>query len=382
MPKLIDFILRAALGACIVFTIGAGAAPKRELVAGSFPDLRKSQDASLQRGLESSLNRLDLLNAVRDKRLAVTVVDITNLQHPRVASVNGDVMLYAASLPKIAILLGAFVEIERGNMKLDEETRDTLIQMVRVSSNEAATAMLRRVGKENLISILTSPRFKLYDTRYNGGLWVGKEYGDAPAYQRDPLHNLSHGATAMQVARFYYMLETGQLVNPELSHQMKEILGNPGIHHKFVKGLEDTGARIFRKSGTWAQWHADSAIVERDGKRYIIVGLAEDPNGGQWLVDLVKPVDAMIIPTHYASRDTSIASSIPDPQTEALTLVSASSKPAHMDEEDDASVEARARTAFASLNISGLNLKHSDEKLLTACARDTTHSRKAVVLCR
>ena len=70
------------------------------------------------------------------------VVDITNLQHPKVAGVNPDVMLYAASLPKIAILLGAFVKIERGELPLNDETRAELTRMIRKSSNKDATAVL------------------------------------------------------------------------------------------------------------------------------------------------------------------------------------------------------------------------------------------------
>lgn len=364
-------VLRALLLASLVFAIGAHAAPKGPTTA-DYPDLRDSRDRALQKGLERSLERLGLMEAVRAKRLAVSVVDISDLKHPRVAAVNGDHMLYAASLPKIAILLGAFVEIERGRMKLDAETRETLTQMIRVSSNEAATAMLRRVGKQNLESILMSDRFRLYDPAYNGGLWVGKEYGDSPAYHRDPLHNLSHGATALQVARLYYMLETGQLIKPELARQMKEILGNPGIHHKFVKGLEETGSRIFRKSGTWEQWHADSAIVERDGRRYIIVGLAEDRNGGQWLSELVKPVDAMLIPTRLAAADTTLGGtrrSATD-AAEALSPVTRVAPPT-------------AEKTFAALNTApGLKLKRSEMRLLMACARDTRSGPTAVVLCR
>jgi hypothetical protein len=163
---------------------------------------------------------------------------------------------------------------------------------------------------------------------------------------------------------------------------MKEILGNPGIHHKFVKGLEDTGAHIFRKSGTWAQWHADSAIVERDGKRYIIVGLAEDARGGEWLSQIVKPVDAMLIPTghYYAARDAKPASPTPESGS-ALALASDAETNAGTARTDDQVRAERAR-AFASLNLTGLNLKKSEAKLLMACARDTTISRKAVVLCR
>jgi beta-lactamase class A len=47
----------------------------------------------------------------------------TDPYKPRVAEVNGDVMPYAASLPKIAIALGAFVQMERGKMTMDDNTR-------------------------------------------------------------------------------------------------------------------------------------------------------------------------------------------------------------------------------------------------------------------
>jgi beta-lactamase class A len=266
------------------------------------PSLWKCFDSGLQRRLDKTLTQLGLDKAVNNKKLSVALVDITRLDKPRVAAVNGDEMQYAASLPKIAILLGAFVEIEQGEMKLDNDTRESLTRMIRVSSNEDATRMLNRVGKQRLLGILQSKKYHLYDPHVNGGLWVGKEYGKSAAYQRDPLHNLSHGATAMQTARFYYLLETGKLVNPGLTREMKSMLGNPGIHHKFVKGLADyPDAKIYRKSGSWRQWHADSAIVEAEGHKYIIVALAEDPDGGAWLSRLIQPVHQFMVPTRLAS---------------------------------------------------------------------------------
>lgn len=270
----------------------------------SSPSLWQCADSGLQRQLNKTLTQIGLDKAVHNKKLSVALVDITHLDKPRVAAVNGDEMQYAASLPKIAILLGAFVEIEQGQMTLDQDTRESLTRMIRVSSNEDATRMLNRVGKQRLLGILQSRKFHLYDPKVNGGLWVGKEYGNSAAYQRDPLHNLSHGATAMQTARFYYLLETGQLVNPGLTREMKSMLGNPGINHKFVKGLaEYPDARIYRKSGSWRQWHADSAIVEAQGHKYIIVALAEDPNGGLWLSRLIQPIHQFMVPTRLASAD-------------------------------------------------------------------------------
>ncbi len=260
------------------------------------PSLGETCDPVLQKGLVRYLNSLKLDDAANQKNLSIVVVDITDPFSPRMAYINPNEMMYAASLPKIAILLGAFDRIAKGEMALDDQTLGKLKEMIRNSSNEAATEMLNRVGKDYLTELLQSPRYRFYDPDKNGGLWVGKEYGRSPAYDRDPLHNLSHGATAYQVARFYYLLETGQLVSPELSQLMKSILGNPAIEHKFVKGLKQVhpDSRIYRKSGTWKQYHSDSAIVEHDGRRYIAVALAKSPHGDRWLTDLIVALDKLV----------------------------------------------------------------------------------------
>ncbi len=263
---------------------------------GTYAALRAAMNGDMQSALERSLQALQLDRAARSGRLAVALVDITDPERPRMAQVNGDKMLYAASLPKIAILLGAFQKAAERGLTLDTAAIDELKQMIRKSSNVAATDMLQKVGTGYLASVLQSPRYRLYDPALGGGLWVGKPYSASGATQRDPLHNISHGATAYQVARFYYLLETGRLVSPEASRQMKEIMGSPEIHHKFVAGLEKTypDSKIFRKSGSWRSHHADSAIVERDGRRYIAVGLADDPNGGAWMSELIVAMDDIV----------------------------------------------------------------------------------------
>jgi beta-lactamase class A len=256
-------------------------------------------DARMQKDVTLALERLKLADDARRKRLAVVLVDVTENGMPRVASINGDVMMYAASLPKIAVLLGAFEKIAEGKMKLDFETEWQLHKMIKASSNTAATEMMQRVGKEYIARVLLSPRYRLYDPAHNGGLWVGKDYAKSGLWRRDPLHNLSHGATAMQVARFYYLLETENLVTPEHSRKMKDILGNSLLKHKFVKALNrtDPTAALFRKSGSWSTYHSDSAIVEHDGRKYIAVVLSNDKNGAVWLDQIITALDDIIYGT-------------------------------------------------------------------------------------
>jgi beta-lactamase class A len=238
--------------------------------------------------------------ATKAKKVALVVVDITAPSEPKVASINGDVMMYAASLPKIAILLGAFVQIERGRMTLDEKLREQLIRMIRDSSNKAATAVLHQVGFDTLADILQSERYRLYDPEHNGGLWVGKDYGGAKAWKRDPLHGISHGATAMQVARFYYLLITDRLVSPKHTKDMLEILSDPALQHKFVKGLkqDNPDAELYRKSGTWRVFHSDSSIVIDKHYRYIAVAIGEHPQWGAGLVRIIQAVDNAVESLH------------------------------------------------------------------------------------
>jgi beta-lactamase class A len=88
-----------------------------------------------------------------------------------------------------------------------------------------------------------------------------------------------------------------------LTRQMKDALSNPGIHHKFVKGLESRGeVRLYRKSGTWQQFHSDSALVEGPNRRYVLVGLADEAEGGEWLVRIAAPVDDLVDSRHGGAR--------------------------------------------------------------------------------
>jgi len=208
--------------------------------------------------------------------MAVGIVDLSDSKNPRFARVNGRVMMYAASLPKIAILLSAYACFDDGSLEETPEIHQDMADMIRTSSNAAATRMIDRIGFDKIESVLTDPRYKLYDTEKGGGLWVGKRYAKEGERIPDPIAGLSHGATVTQICRFYYLLATGQIINPERSRQMLEDLSDPGIHHKFVNILENNVSleRVFRKSGTWKTYHCESNVGEKILRD--IVPLVED----------------------------------------------------------------------------------------------------------
>ena len=307
--KIFQLTLAASLIVVLFLIVSCRDLPPEKAQAPKYPSLWESFDPDFNRALETALKKEfqgEYKQAVENKKAAFVVVDITDLQHPKVAGVNPDVMLYAASMPKIAILLGAFVKIERGEIPLNEETRAELTRMIRRSSNEDATAVLNRVGIENLAEILQSEKYRLYDPKHNGGLWVGRDYSGGPVWKRDPLHNISHGATAMQAARFYYLAATGRLISERYLPDFVEIMSNPGIEHKFVKGIKKSNpdAKIYRKSGTWQEFHADSGVIVDEEKvyKYIIVALVEHPAGADGLARFAAVVDETIDTLHKALK--------------------------------------------------------------------------------
>lgn len=233
---------------------------------------------------------------VAAKKFSVSLVDITDPAQPRYAGVNDHVMVYAASLPKIVAIMAAFERIKEGALRYTPEMRQMFLRVARRSSNPDASKVIHLVGFENIARILTSAKYRLYDAGGTGGLWLGKAYGGPNDFWRkDPLFNISHGATAYQTARFWLMMARGELVDERFSAEMREIFSEPEIRHKFVKGLAGVpGVKIARKSGTWRDWHADGGIIEHGGRRYIAVGLVEHPRGGEILERLIGGLDRIV----------------------------------------------------------------------------------------
>jgi beta-lactamase class A len=274
----------ALISAAVALSPGRGSADE-------ICDLSQAADPQLQGQLEKLLRDQGLTAPVREDKLAVTLLVLTDPEHPRLAQVNGHHMLYAASLPKIAILLGVAAALDEGRLKLDRALQEDVHDMIRHSCNACANRVLDVVGENYVVEILQSPRFGFYDRDEDGGLWLGKAYGPEPAFRRDPLNGLSHGATSFQAARFYCGLHRGTLASPMATRLMLDALANPGIAHKFVSGLQDyEDIEIYRKSGTWRAWHADSALVRDGDNVYVIVGLADDSSGGAWLERLAAPL--------------------------------------------------------------------------------------------
>ncbi len=283
---------------CFTILNGQNTLPLQVADANIKP-LMQLQNLALQTQLQREIDKNPEWKAlVAKKKMAIGVVDLANPNHARFANLNGNNMMYAASLPKIAILLSAMDAIEKGELKETLDIKRDMRLMISKSNNQASTRMIDRLGYDKIEAVMTDPKYMFYDEGLGGGLWVGKRYGGGGDTNREPLKNLSHAATANQVCRYYYLLANGKLVNRQKSKEMLKIMGNPELHHKFVNSLDQIApqAELFRKSGSWRTYHSDSILVwgKDPNRRYILVALIDDPNGEQIIRNLVKPIEKIL----------------------------------------------------------------------------------------
>jgi beta-lactamase class A len=257
-------------------------------------------DVGLQAAVEGIDARLRARYGITAEQTAVGVLDLNTR---RLALVRPDRVDYAASVPKIGILLAYFQLHPEAATHLDAQTRHELRQMIKVSSNEMAAKYSQELGLKKIQAVLDS--YALYDAPHGGGLWVGKHYGKGTERYTDPVGGHSHAATVRQLMRYYLLLEQDKLVSPAASGTMREIFASPGIAHvqdKFVKGLAGRPVEIRRKAGWWELWAHDTAVVTGPGRHYIVVAMTHHPKGDDYLSDFAAAVDDAVTGTKAVQK--------------------------------------------------------------------------------
>ena len=263
--------------------------------------LSQRGDQRLQAGLELALKQHAAWRPLLVQgKMSVGLVDLSNPKAPRLAQVNGDTMMYGASLPKLMVLLAAFQGFADGTLKETPQLHRDLIEMIRRSDNLAASRVIGRIGLRKIEALACDRRYRFYDPQKGGGIWLGGTYSHGGEQNPEPMTGLSHTATAYQLCRFYYLLAYGRLISPEGSRQMLKILAFPDLPGKFVSVLGKTVPlnHLYRKSGEVRGFHADSILVWDTGwRRYILVAMIEDAGGEQILKELVPVAEQVLRPS-------------------------------------------------------------------------------------
>lgn len=246
--------------------------------------------------LQGKLEQIDVeLRAQYGMTPAQTAVGLLDLKTLRLAMINPDREEYAASIPKIGILLAYFQLHPEAVTNLNPQTRHELGLMAKASDNAMATKFSQELGLKQIQAVLDLYGF--YDAQQGGGIWVGKHYGKSSERYGSPVGDNSHAATVRQLLRYFLLLEQGRLISPAASQVMRDIFASPDIPHddiKFVKGLAGRDVQIIRKWGSWEDWLHDAAVVTGSDRHYILVALTRHPKGDDYLVALVQRVDDLM----------------------------------------------------------------------------------------
>src|SRR5205814_1416690 len=167
----------------------------------------------VDRALQNKLVAIDArVRAQYGMTTGQTAVGLLDLRGQRLAMIHPDRIDYAASVPKIGILLAWFQLHPERATNLDAQTRRELGLMIKVSDNEMASKYSRELGLKQIQQVLDT--YGLYDAKHGGGLWVGKHDARGEERYGDPVANHSHAATVRQLLRYYLLLEEAKLVSP------------------------------------------------------------------------------------------------------------------------------------------------------------------------
>lgn len=167
------------------------------------PPLINLADRNFQKTLEYRLSQNKTWQKlIREQKMTVGLVDLSDPGHMIFVRINGSEMMYAASLPKVAVLPAAFHCFEYEGLEQTPGIMADLALMIRKSNNQASTRVIETITLQRIQQILMMPQYGFYDQDHGGGLWVGKKYAKTDCRLPDPLKGLSHAATATRCADF------------------------------------------------------------------------------------------------------------------------------------------------------------------------------------
>lgn len=200
-----------------------------------------------------------------DERTAWSVYDLTD--DVKLASINEEILMQAASLIKPFIALAYFHETAAGRRQYTKAARSRLEEMIRDSDNAATNWFMRQLGGPAAVQ-------RLLGRNYGGILRDLRLVEYIPPNGR----TFRNKASVHDYSRFLYALWTGALPG---SAEIKRVMNLPKRNRLYtgVQGIPP-GTEVYSKTGTTSRLCADMGILvaqRGDGKRYpyIVIGVIQ-----------------------------------------------------------------------------------------------------------
>jgi hypothetical protein len=252
----------------------------------------------------------------QESNLAITLINLSDPQHPTQASFRGQEGIYPASVVKLFYLVMAHHLLEEGKIKETDELKRAMKDMIVDSSNDATGFVLDVITGTTSGTELKGSDLKKWAEKRNavnryfaGRGFTGintnqKTFCEGP-YGREQLFRGTKGEnrnklTTDAVARLLAEIATGHAVTPERSRAMMELLkrdfsgksdSTDDQAHGFTGIALPAGARLWSKAGWTSTTRHDAAYIELpNGARFVLVTFTTDHANEQQIIPTVARV--------------------------------------------------------------------------------------------
>lgn len=253
-----------------------------------------------------------------ESQLSITLIDLSDPQHPRQASFRGNERLYPASVVKLFYLVAVHRWLEDGKIKETDELKRAVRDMIVDSSNEATQYVVDVLTQTTGGYELPPGEMKQWQekrnavNRYYGALGysninVNQKTFCEDAYGREKVSRGPNGEnrnklTTDATARLLAEVVTGRAVTPARAQKMMELLKRDYVGtskdsddqgHGFtgiaLQGMD--GVRLWSKAGWTSTTRHDAAYIELpDGSKFVLVTFTTDHANEREIIPTVARV--------------------------------------------------------------------------------------------
>jgi beta-lactamase class A len=275
----------------------------------AYQPIEPEDSPALQTILNTAVG--EVLNSYREKNfkieeIAATLIDMRDPAKLKMASVNGGVRIYPASVVKMFYMAALNQQLEDGKIKLTPELTRGLHDMIVDSSNEATQYILDVITDTSSGSEMPENEFAEWSYKRNAvnRYFTAMQYESInvcqktfceDAYGREQQFRKYKGEnrnmlTTNATARLLAEIVLGRIVTPERSRQMMDLMKRDPFAetkdpddqaHAFTGKLlfdrKMTGAKLWSKAGWTSKARHDAAYVETpDGLKFVLVVFTEN----------------------------------------------------------------------------------------------------------
>jgi len=223
----------------------------------------------------------------RNERTAWVVYDLTSNQ--KLASINENSSLQAASMIKPYLALAFFHQVEAGRIIYGSKSRRQMELMIQKSNNDSTNWVMKQTGGPAATAALLKRHYPALCQQLHLVEYI-------PAGGRTYRNRGSAG----DYTRFLQALWKRQLPRSE---EILRIMGLPGIDRLYTDAKRvPSGTRVYNKTGSTAMCCGDMGILVARGRNgrtypYLVVGIIESSSRsksyGSWIsrrADVIREV--------------------------------------------------------------------------------------------